>query len=348
MRRLFLPLLLLTFLSYTTQAQEVPEVQQSLITKVTATWCINCGTWGWAFFEDILADNGDKAIMWKAHYSGDLQSPVANNLASNFNVSGQPRFILNNTDQGVSSGNSATKRTAVQETVNANAELAPLANTGIIATLDGNTISVQTKTRFFQEASGDYFLGLYIVEDGVIADQSGQGNNTSHSNILRTAFTTSAFGEQIAEGQTSAGTEIDYSQSISVNAAWNTDNVKIVAIIWEKTGATSYEFVNGNTVTEFTTPVSVNTFAEAGNRLQVLSDFSADGTQFQLDLQQSVQQAQLGVYNLNGQLVEVLHNGTLAEGQQTFRLPGALPAAGYYIVRLETELGELVERFVVQ
>ena len=40
-------------------SQDVPEVQQSLITKITATWCPSCGGWGWTFFENILADNDD-------------------------------------------------------------------------------------------------------------------------------------------------------------------------------------------------------------------------------------------------------------------------------------------------
>ena len=44
-------------------SQEVMEVQQTLLTKRTATWCPYCGTWGWGFFEDLIEDNEEKAVL---------------------------------------------------------------------------------------------------------------------------------------------------------------------------------------------------------------------------------------------------------------------------------------------
>ena len=82
-------------------SQDVPEVQQSLITKITATWCPNCGGWGWTFFENIYDDNADKALLIAAHYSGELQTSVSSDFADNFNISYQPFFILGNENQNV-------------------------------------------------------------------------------------------------------------------------------------------------------------------------------------------------------------------------------------------------------
>ena len=52
----------------------------------------------------------------------------------------------------------------------------PIAQTGLLVEADGNTITVQTKTRFFQDATGDFYLGLYVIERSVIATQASQGS----------------------------------------------------------------------------------------------------------------------------------------------------------------------------
>jgi len=60
MKKLLLPLIYLG-ICYASLAQEVIPTQQTLITKISATWCINCGTWGWETQEKILAENAGVA-----------------------------------------------------------------------------------------------------------------------------------------------------------------------------------------------------------------------------------------------------------------------------------------------
>ena len=59
-------------------AQQVAQVQRSIVTKRTADWCPNCGTYGWTYFKDAIEQNGDKAVFIAAHYSGGLAAPAAN------------------------------------------------------------------------------------------------------------------------------------------------------------------------------------------------------------------------------------------------------------------------------
>lgn len=73
-------------------AQQVEEVQRTLITKRTASWCINCGTWGWTLFDGLVADNEDKSVLIAAHYDGDLENAAAEEITDNFGGFYQPRF----------------------------------------------------------------------------------------------------------------------------------------------------------------------------------------------------------------------------------------------------------------
>ncbi|MEO1714235.1 MAG: hypothetical protein AAFU60_12955 [Bacteroidota bacterium] len=54
---------LLLVLGGSLQAQEVMEVTTPVITKKTATWCINCGTWGWDLFEGLVSANQNSAVF---------------------------------------------------------------------------------------------------------------------------------------------------------------------------------------------------------------------------------------------------------------------------------------------
>jgi len=228
---LFLFVLLFTLQA---QAQEVPEVQKSLVTKVTATWCINCGTWGWSLFEGILEDNAEKALIVANHYSGDLDNPTAEDIASNFNATSQPRFVLDNTDQSASSGSAATKRTEIKNQIDANFLLSPVVNAGLDVILDGNQLIVNTKTKFFQAATGEYYVGVYIIENGVVNFQSGQGMNAAHKNIMRTGMSTGTFGDLVMNGNINMGMEFDHDFSIMLNSAWNVDNLEVATIVWKK------------------------------------------------------------------------------------------------------------------
>ena len=109
-RNIFI-LLIFSVFSIVLQAQEitVPQTQRPLITKRTASWCPNCGGWGWTFFRNVMDDNNGKAVFFANHYDGIHTSPTTLALATNFGGVSQPLFFLNNTNQSVSSGSTATQ-----------------------------------------------------------------------------------------------------------------------------------------------------------------------------------------------------------------------------------------------
>jgi len=236
MKKLILPLLsILLFLEV--QAQEVLPQQQSLITKIAATWCIHCGTWAWTANDSIIVDNPANAIIMTLHHSGGLETQVAKDLSSNLGSIGQPQFFLNNTGLRLFSSNIDEKRADIQASVDANALTTPIANTGVLFQLEGQELTTIVKTKFFQAVEGDFYVGTYLVEEGVLNAQQGQEGIVAHKNILRAAFTEDSFGRPIS---TPVPITVDatFSQinTLVLEDSWNKDQLEIVTIIWKKEG----------------------------------------------------------------------------------------------------------------
>ncbi|MEM1322597.1 MAG: Omp28-related outer membrane protein [Bacteroidota bacterium] len=340
-----LPLLLLLCFSLSSLwAQEVPEKQQALISKVSASWCINCGTWGWNLFDGLIEDNSDNAVIMAVHYSGNLMNATSTAMSDNFGTIGQPTFYLGNEDQNAN-GNSSAKREQIRNAVDAIAAQSPVANTGLTASLNGNELVVNTKTRFFQTTSGEYYMVLYIIEDGVIASQTGQGANASHKNLLRGAMTTDAFGTLLKNGDISMGEEFTETVTFQLDPSWNTEQMQIAAVIWKKENNT-FNFVNTNSTVDLNT-ANVNELSDFNNQIKTLPTVADESLQVQLELISSSEQAHLRLYNLNGQLLHTLYSGRLNQGSQQFELlRSQVGGSGLYVLTLATEQG-LVSRKVI-
>ncbi len=335
-------LILAMSIGFFAQAQEVvPQTQSSLIIKKTATWCPPCGGWGWDLFEQLIDDNEDKAIIWAMHYSGDLISPTTQGINSNLSGAGQPRFYLDNVDQGSSS---SAIRSAIMSGVNQNATEAPIANA--IATnisVDNNQITLTVKSKFFAEASGEYYLNVYIVENGVINNQAGRGNNAVHKKVLRDDMAGFAFGEIVAQGTISANATFSTDFTIPVAAGWNTNNIELSTIIWKKNG-TKYDFVNGTETSSIVAGISAPTLE--GVAMTVSPNPVSDKANISFDFSKSFS-GELGVYDLAGRLVKSLALGAKLVGIQTIELDASAFQNGVYIVRLSNDEGVLTQKMVI-
>jgi len=318
-------------------AQDVEEIQTPVLSKVTASWCPNCGSWGWTFMEDIMEDNEDKAIILNLHFSGDLVNPVSDAMAENFQAFGQPIFILNNTNQSVNSSNAAAKRQEVKMMVESMSAESPLANTGIVSNLTGNELDLSIKAKFFENTTGNYYVGVYIVEDDVINFQSGQGANASHPNVVRDATTDDWFGTAISETDIQAGAEFSFIQSYTIPNAYDLDNISVVAILWKENNGI-YEYINGTKLDELSLPVNVydqERFYQ-GARVEVAPTLSRGQSQINLELLMT-QEIQISLFNSAGQLVKQVAAGTYPAGAYPFNV--TYPSAGIYMITIQTETG---------
>ncbi len=324
------------------QAQEVPQTQSSLIIKKTATWCPPCGGWGWDLFEQLISDNEGKAILWAMHYSGDLQSATTQGISANLSGAGQPRFYLDNVDQGSSS---AAIRSAIMSGVNQNAAKSPIANA--VATnisVANNQISLTVKSKFFTEVTGDYFLDVYVVENGVKNNQAGQGPNAIHEKVLRDEMAGTVFGDLLASGTIMANSSYSTDFSIPVANDWNPDNTELSVIIWKKNG-TKYDFVNGTEATSIVAGLETPSLKNAA--MTISPNPVARKASISLEFATSFS-GELGIFDLTGRLVKTLAlNGSALIGNHSVDFDTENLENGVYLVRLSSADGMLTQKMVI-
>ncbi len=341
MKRL-LPILFFAFLQHVLFAQEieVPQVQMSLITKKTATWCPYCGDWGWTMFKGLLEDNASKSLVIAAHYSGDLANDPSIAIAQNFGGVGQPRFYLGNADQGVSNGNVSSKRTAIKEAVDDRyANGTPLAQTGLKVAVIGKQATVRTATRFFGDAEGDYRLGVYLVRKSFNYYQSGKGSMADHSNLLTRAISEAIFGETLVSEGAAAGTTIDRDFSFEFTDAENPEDFMVATILWKANG-TKFDFVNTNFTAELSSELSSQTRAAAllGSSVKLSPNPATDHFDLRFHLQKAVDSADVSIRDLNGKVVRRLTSGSLPAGDHLLQAEDLEDVpAGVYLLHFNLE-----------
>ena len=334
---------LFLLLSGTAFSQLVEPVQKSFITKTTATWCTPCGGWGWDLFEAMIDDNANEAILVANHYSGDLQTQTAVDLANNFGVTGQPQFFVGNDRVNATSSTASTARTAARDAVVAAHSSSPLVGAGMTATLSGQTLTVNSKIRFFASSDGEYYRSFYLLEDEVVNRQANRGNEAIHERVLRGSIGGGTFGESFSTGAVAVDAEFTSSFSHELNASWNPAHLILVTVIWKKEGNT-YTFVNASETRDFSGASSSRTL---GAEVATLTSFSESGILTSTVIARlSAKQATLALIDAQGRVVEVRALDELGEGRTNIRWQTLL-VPGYYAVRLQTEAGMLVKGVVV-
>lgn len=328
-------------------AQDVPEVQKTLVTKITATWCPNCGTWGWDYFEYAIEDNSDKAVFVGAHHSGDLESAAGSAFSSNFMAPYQPFFYAGNVDMNVTNNNTTAKRTELKEIIDANAIMAPIANVGFLASIFDNALSIDTKVKFFQEAEGDYYLGVYILEHDVVNKQSSNSNMALHPYVIRTALTDTAFGDVLANGMIAIDSEFTQNFSLQLNPNWDKDKISVAGIIWEKDSAGNFQFVNVNATDDFTEPTAVETISSDILKIDLYPTIAENSAQLDLNLSPSSLQVDIRVFNQQGQSVQEVFQGNLNSGAQTMNIETSRLNSGVYYVSVRAENGAVLTKKLI-
>jgi hypothetical protein len=322
-------------------AQEVAQVQQSLITKRTATWCSFCGSWGWTFFENLRNGLSDKAVMVAMHYGGSmLENPTSLAWAANFGGVSQPRFFVNNEVQNVTSSNGATAYQVVKGKVDNNFASAPLANVGLETSWNGDDLEIKTKTRFFQTGAGDFYLGVYLVEDNVMASQSGQSGQVAHMRILRASATAGAFGESLTNGTIAAGTDFSNTYTVPVDN-YNIDNLDAVGVIWRKEGNT-YQVVNVWSIDAKPTTSSVFDPAAGALAVSVKPNLLSPGEQALLSVELvEADKLTVDLFDMQGRNLGRIFEGWSPAGPQEIVVDGSkMSAAGMYALRIQTGKGK--------
>lgn len=346
MKKKLLSICLLLFVSVSLFSQVVPEVQRSLITKRSATWCPPCGGWGWTMFDNLIDQNPENAVLFAAHHSGDLTSQAAVDITANWVAFSQPRFYLGHEDQNASSSNATSLLASIKTEVDFAFTQSPVANVGFFHDYDGGNINVDAKVKFFQNTSGEFYVAFYLVENEIVNYQASQGNNAIHERVLRSSFTNDTFGELIANGDLNAGDTFDYNFSIAASnpAIINYD---IVGIIWQKVDE-KYQVLN--VIDDEQQEVTSTREALLSQvNMQINPNISQSNTTLYLESTEKMSEMKIAVYDLNGNLVEQLFAGNLESGKHQFSIFNSTnPVAGNYFVSLSAEGSTISKKLVIQ
>lgn len=348
MKKILLLFTFLAFYSFSVFSQDVPPTQRSLITKIAADWCPPCGGWGWTFFENLVDDNAENAVLIVAHHDGGLTNDVAQAFNTNLGAVYQPFFYFNNTDGQVSSGNAEAKRIEFRDMVQDLSQSMPIVNAGMTLTLDGDQLDVATKTKFFQEASGEFYIGVYVVEDEVIHSQAGQGSNAVHEKILRGAVTTESFGELLINGTAAVDSEYDHTFSMTLDSDWDVAHLEIITVIWKKEND-KYLSMNSNISSTFEAPTSVQDFLLEGVEIKMIPTVTSSETTVSIDLEKNIKAATVELFDLEGRKVMDVFQGDLGIGNTTFTInKNSKNLNGMYFVVLKSNQEVISQRVIFE
>ncbi len=335
----FLSFCFLVFGSYAAAAQDpipVPGTQQSMVTKLTATWCPVCGGSPWDSYKKMVSTLDANAVVFAAHTStvSKLYSPMAVQLMSNFDlVYSQPYFFYNT--KVVGTGGTSTENT-ITTNVNNAAKNTPVVQTGIKVTFDENSreLTVQSRSQFFQYTTGEYFLAFYLLEKAVVKEQASRSSSETHSNVFRTSLLPEVFGKPLASGTILSGTFQGSRFTYGLPSDMDVNNLIVASVIWKKNGA-KYDFVNANWTDLIDKTVTSVQDAVLLQGFRVWPNVVADAAQVRIALPSPQQQVRLDVFDMNGKKVTTLFEGRLSGGTHLFDLTRqTFPAAGKYTLRL--------------
>lgn len=256
----------------------VPETQSSFMIDFTATWCGPCGGSGLPLFKKVTEDEGSKVIGIAMHTSNsDLTpywlrndtayiKPLFTQIFGSAGIAtgpngeyGIPAFSINGVE-------TTRSESAFKSAIQAKAAQKPVANVGFNVKSTGNGFTVDTKTKFFQDAAGEYYIAIFVIEDKIVHRQNvntAYVNQFEHMHVLRdvvggTNDNAKVWGDAaISTGAKTAGSTVTNSYSYTfpthtlpakyttINKyVWAPAKTKIAVTLWKKEGS-KYVFVNG-------------------------------------------------------------------------------------------------------
>jgi hypothetical protein len=235
----------------------VSETNTSVINKYTGSKCGPCGSWGWDMAIELI-DYSTKACyvgtFSQNFVAEEFISPTASAWDDELGVTGYPTFAVNHVLQlDRSSGvNTTSEKAKCKAAIDAHSAAAVQANVGFTTSWSQDaegfwTININSRTKFFKENSGDYYVGCYLLENKAIGKQSGHTPSVGveHHHVLRQTLEGLNYGYLAATNPTS-GKTIDKTYTTIIPKNYIKDNMEVLFVIWKKTGS-KYTFVNAST-----------------------------------------------------------------------------------------------------
>jgi len=214
-------------------------LKKALIFKQTATWCPPCGDYGTTLSHDITSSFPNCQVI-AIHGDMAMETTVGDAIMDALESAGWPHFYTGTVSQPNSySSISSSVNTELAEAVEVSMAMEKSTN--------GSTINVRVQSQWLGSTSGEYFLALYVLEDGIVEPQLVYINDSTtitdnsfvHDHVLRGEASGAAFGKAITINGEGNLEEFDIPLGSSMVPA----NCYPVAVMWKKNGA-DYDFIN--------------------------------------------------------------------------------------------------------
>ncbi len=219
----------------------------------------------------------------------------------------------------VSPGNVSQKIIEAGELIDLSNGFPRVAGVGITAGYIDGKIQVDTKTKFFDMLQSDIYVGVYLVKDHVIWDQSGKSDNADHRYLLRDHGTDDVFGKLIASGGVDLTLDYMVSTSFDITDPENLGDYSVVAIVWNKQGS-KYTFLNGYVEDDITEIISsvANPLSDAISSVSYQS--SEDRLNIRLRFSHDPGMVNYHVYSMDGKTLSQGSLGSLTVSDYQFQL----------------------------
>ncbi|MEQ8907743.1 MAG: Omp28-related outer membrane protein [Vicingaceae bacterium] len=225
----------------------VENKQRAVITYVGATWCPPCGAYGDPTKKYIDSIYGDDAVVLNVQsndaisdpgtfehgFGNAFQSFVSSNSIPHIYWSGANFSMEHNGFFTSASSNNSTADAKISSIMANPPEVGVAAE----ATLSNDTVSIETLAKFYN-VSTEAFIGVYLLEDSVMALQevgNSQTEMTSHENVIRgAAYTSNTLGVESLGSAFNADEEVVRNFTIVVpNSVVDQNHLQVAVVIWE-------------------------------------------------------------------------------------------------------------------
>lgn len=171
-----------------------------LVMDFTATWCVNCPRMTSAI-EKVSAQRAIIPIC--VHFQDDMVCDDGKALVSHFGVQAYPTAVMN---MDASTLITATSKDLIIAKLNASASGKEPCDVHISTGADGNVSVTVTAAE-----AGEYTLSVALLEDGVVAPQTGGSDNYVHNAVFRGFLQENLLGDSL--GVISKGSSVERSFS---------------------------------------------------------------------------------------------------------------------------------------
>jgi hypothetical protein len=218
----------------------IPQEQKSTLFYFGGTWCPPCGAYGKPAKEQIKASAvGPKTTIISCQVGNDpMKCADADLLSAIFSPAGVPAMYIGANDAPFVSmigGSTSTGTTAIN-TITTQVVKTAVVNCVLTMKEADGLLNVVADGKFFADATGEYHIAGYMLEDKLNYVQSSDASveKNIHYNVIRTKFGTVVTGELIKADPKKDDTfkkELNFFiPSTSVKA-----NISVAVVIWKKT-----------------------------------------------------------------------------------------------------------------